>query len=210
MATSNEGLKLNGDVQTHYNDIQKVKCAATPWKLFTFGEEDRSTLLFLEEGSSLNDFKANLSTDKVIFGLLRIADSKPANLKGKLILVYWCGSNSEQEMIEDSEQQYRRDGETVFSKCDRFISIKTQEELEAKLRIILTSKEHKRIGSETKRSPNPDDLNGKRKRSLVGIRKSKIRESVADSMRDSVATDYGSGDEIEIPTPIEPGKLPVY
>lgn len=211
MATSNEGLKLNGDVQTHYNDIMKLKCAATPWKLFTFGEEDKSTLFFLEEGSSLNDFKANLSSDKVIFGLLRIADNKPANLKGKLILVYWCGSNSEQEMIEESEQQYKRDGEAVFSKCDRFIAIKSQEELETKLRVILTSKEHKRIGSETKRSSTYDELNGKKKKSFVSKRKEKIKETqkFMDSTRDSVGTDYGSGDELEIPTPIEPGKFSV-
>ncbi|KAI6652098.1 Ras-related protein RABA4b [Oopsacas minuta] len=211
MATS-ECLKLDNEVQIHYSDIVKAKCAATPWKIFTFGEEDHSTLLFLEEGSSLNDFKANLSSDKVLFGLLRIADNKPANLKGKLILVYWCGQNSEAELRTETEQLYKSNGEVVFSKCERFISIESLEELEMKLKVILTSKEHKRIDSIKDKNSTLDNISGgKGKNKYKSKRKGKaIRESsVLDEGRDSMTPDNGSGDELVFPAPTSATQSPV-
>ena len=209
MATSNEILKLDLVVQNQYNEIIKAKCAASPWKLFTFGEDDHAMLFFLEEGTSLNDFKANLRSDKVIFGLLRIADNKPANVKGKLILVYWCGQNAELELREVSQQQYQRNAENTFSKCDRFISIESEKDLETKLHVIRTSKEHKSVGGEKQGSLSDLTRNGKsKKKFFVGKRKSRIRGNSTweDSARSSMATDDTSADEQVFP-PAEQSKL---
>ena len=217
MATSietlNETLKLNLDVQTHYNEIIKAKCAASPWKLFIFGEEDHAMLLFLEEGTSLNDFKANLSSDKVIFGLLRISDSKATNLKGKLILVYWCGQNAELKLREVSQQLYKRNAENAFSKCDRFISTESEADLETKLLAIRTRKEYKSVDCDKRDSLSNLTKNRKSKKNkfYLSKRKSRIRESsfCDESARSSMATDDTSGDEQVFPT-AEPSMLTIY
>ena len=212
MATSNEVLKLDQDVQTHYNEILKTRCAASPWKLFTFEEAEEATLVFVEEGTSINDFKANLSSDKVIFGLLRIADNKPANVKGILVLVYWCGQNAELELREVSQQQYKRNAESTFSKCDRFISIESEEDLERKLLVLRTTKEHRSVTSERQGSDSDTMTNGRSKKKFkISKRKSRIRESSVwdDTLKSSLATDETSGDEQLSPT-AEPSELTNY
>ena len=201
MAASFECLKLSAEAQNNYNEIVKAKCAATPWVLFTYAEEDDATLVLLEEGATRNDFIANLSSDKVIFGLLRIADNKPNNLRGKMILVYWIGPNSELDVKGKSQQHYERDVQALFSKSDGFITIEHEGELDVKLRAILINKDKDKSNGAERRSVSDSDGNEKTKRKFISIhkRKSRIRESTV--LEDSPTPSKKSIDEIKLETP---------